>query len=69
MIMETGFSAGLAQVKAKTLSGSSRVSRIRSGLGRVTRLSLFPYPGAIGIAGLGQIMARVTGLTHFPYPG
>jgi hypothetical protein len=61
--------AGLAQVKVKTLSGSGRVSRVGSGPGRVTGLRLFPYRGAIGLAGLGQITARVTGLRHFPYPG
>jgi hypothetical protein len=32
-ITETEFSAGLARVKAKTLSGSDRVSRVRSGYG------------------------------------
>jgi hypothetical protein len=42
MITETGFPAGLAQVKAKNLSGSGRVSRVRSGPGRVTGLKLFP---------------------------
>jgi hypothetical protein len=69
MITEIGFSSGLAWVKAKTLSGSGRVSRIRSGPGRVTGLSVFPYPIAIGLAGLGRIIAWVTGLRHFPYPG
>jgi hypothetical protein len=69
MITETGFSAGLARVKVKTLFGSSRVSRVRSGLGRVTGLRHFPYPGAIGLAGLGRVMARVTELWHFPYLG
>jgi hypothetical protein len=39
MITETKFSAGLALVKAGTLSGSGRV---RSGPGRVTGLRLFP---------------------------
>jgi hypothetical protein len=39
------------------------------GPGRVIGLRLFPYPGAIGLAGLGRIMARVTGLRYFPYPG
>jgi hypothetical protein len=28
-----------------------------------------PYPGAVGLAGLGQVTARETGLRHFPYPG
>jgi hypothetical protein len=46
--METEFPAGLARVKAKTLSGSGWVSRVRSGPGRVTGLRRFPYPGAIG---------------------
>jgi hypothetical protein len=67
--METEFPAGLTRVKAKTLSGIRSGSWVRSGPGRVTRLSLFPYLGAIGLAGLGRITARVTGLRHFPYPG
>jgi hypothetical protein len=52
-ITETGFSAGLARVKAKILSGSGRVSRVRSGPGRVTGLRHFPYLGAVGLARLG----------------
>jgi hypothetical protein len=51
-IRETEFPAGLAWVKAKTLSGSGRVSRVRFGPGRVTGLSCFPYPGVIRLAGL-----------------
>jgi hypothetical protein len=57
--METGFLAGLASVKVKTLSGSGRVSRVRSGYGsgnrdkafslsgsdRVSRASLIPRSG------------------------
>jgi hypothetical protein len=39
MITETGFLAGLARVKAKTLSGSGQVSRVRSG-NRVKAFSL-----------------------------
>jgi hypothetical protein len=69
MITETGFSAGLAWVKVKTLSGSGRVSRVRSGLGQVTGSRHFPYLGAIGLAGLGPITTRVTGLWNFPYSG
>jgi hypothetical protein len=67
--METKFLAGLTRIKAKTLSGIGSGSRVRSGLGRVTGLRLFPYLGAIWLAGLGWITARVTGLRHFPYPG
>jgi hypothetical protein len=55
MITETEFTARLAWVKAKTLFGSGRVSRVRSGPGRVTRLWRFPYPGVIGLAGLGRV--------------
>jgi hypothetical protein len=47
MITETRFPAGLARVKAKTFSGSGRVSRVRLGLGRVTGLSHFPYLGVV----------------------
>jgi hypothetical protein len=53
--MKTEFPAGLARVKAKTLSGSGRVSRVMSGPGRITGLRRFPYPGAIGLA----VLARV----------
>jgi hypothetical protein len=67
--METEFPVGLTWVKAKTLSGIGSGSRVRSGPGRVTGLRLFPYSGAIGLAGLGQITTRVTGLRHFPYLG
>jgi hypothetical protein len=49
MITETGFPAGLAWVKAKTLFGSGRVSRVRSGLSRVTGLRRFPHPAAVGL--------------------
>jgi hypothetical protein len=52
-ITETGFPAGLAQVKAKTLSGSDRVSWVRFGPGRVTGLRHFPRPRAVGLAELG----------------
>jgi hypothetical protein len=62
--METEFPAGLTRVMAKSLPESGR----ESGLGRVTGLRLFPYPGAIRLAGLGQMTARVTELRHFPYP-
>jgi hypothetical protein len=55
MITETGFSAGLAWVKAKTLSGSGRVSWVRFGPGQVTGLRRFPYPGAVWLARLGWV--------------
>jgi hypothetical protein len=67
--VETEFPAGLTRVKAKTLSKIGSGSRVRSGQGQVTGLRLFPYPGAIGLDGLGRIMARVTGLRHFSYQG
>jgi hypothetical protein len=57
-IMETKFLVELAWVKAETLSGSGRVSRVRSGLGRVIGLRHFPYPGVIGLAELGQVKLR-----------
>jgi hypothetical protein len=63
--METGFSTGLARAKAKILSGCGREAE----LGRVTRLRRFPYPGVVGLAGLGQFIAQVTGLRRFLYPG
>jgi hypothetical protein len=67
--METEFSAGLTRVKAKTLTRIRSGSRVRWGPGQVTGLRCFPYPRAIGLAGLGPIMAQVTGLSRFPYPG
>jgi hypothetical protein len=57
--METEFSAGLAQVKAITLSEIGPESRVRSGPGRITGLRHFPYPGAVG---LGRVTAQVTRL-------
>jgi hypothetical protein len=63
-ITETEFSAGLARIKAETLSGSGRVIRVRLGPGQVTGLWHFPYPGVIGLAGLGWVTARVTGLAR-----
>jgi hypothetical protein len=52
-----------------SLSGIDRVSRVRSGYGSGNQVKAFPYPGAIGLAGLGQVTARVTGLRLFPYAG
>jgi hypothetical protein len=70
--METGFSAGLALVKAKTLSGSGRVSRVRSGnrvkafflsgSGRVSRVKL---AGLSGLCGLSSDMAKTSSQTGF----
>jgi hypothetical protein len=65
MITETEFSAELARVKAKTLSGSGQ----EAGLGRVTGLRHFPYLGVVRLAGLGWFTTRVIGLRQFPYPG
>jgi hypothetical protein len=67
--METEFPAGLTRVRAKTLSGIGSGSQVRSGTDSVTGLRLFPYPRAIGLAGLDWIMARVTELRHFSYLG
>jgi hypothetical protein len=44
-ITETEFLAGLARVKEKTLSGSSRVSRVRSGYGSGNRVKAFSLSG------------------------
>jgi hypothetical protein len=44
-ITETEFSAGLARVKAKTLSGSGRVSRVMSGYGSGNRVKAFSLSG------------------------
>jgi hypothetical protein len=55
VITDTEFSVGLAWVKAKTLSGIMSGSRVRSGPGRITGLRHFPYPGAVGLAGLGRV--------------
>jgi hypothetical protein len=44
-ITETEFSAGLARVKAKTLSGSGRVSWVRSGYGSGNRVKAFSLSG------------------------
>jgi hypothetical protein len=42
---ETEFPAGLARVKAKTLSGNGRVSRVRSGYGSGNRVKAFSLSG------------------------
>jgi hypothetical protein len=67
--METELPIGLTWVKAKPLSEIESGSRVRSGPGWLTGLSLFLYLGAIELIGLGQIMTRITGLRHFTYPG
>jgi hypothetical protein len=41
----TKFPAGLAQVMAETISGSGRVSRVRSGYGSGNRVKAFPLSG------------------------
>jgi hypothetical protein len=63
-ISGTEFSARLSRVKAETLSGSGWISQVRSGPRWVIRLRHFPYPGAIGLAGLGRVTARITGLAR-----
>jgi hypothetical protein len=45
-ITETRFSAGLARVKAKALSGSGRVSRVGSGYGSGNRDKAFSLSGS-----------------------
>jgi hydrogenase maturation factor HypE len=63
--METKFSAGLTQVKVKTLSEIRSGSRVRSGPDRVTRLRLFPYLGAIGLARLSLSKAKTSPRADF----
>jgi hypothetical protein len=53
-ITETEFSAGLAWVKAKTFFGIGSGRRVRSGPSWITGLRHFPYPGAVGLVGLGR---------------
>jgi hypothetical protein len=72
MITETGFSAGLARVMAKTLSRSGRVSRVSSGPVRITELRRFPYPGVVGLAGLSSDKTKTSPRADFsliPQPG
>jgi hypothetical protein len=52
---ETEFPAGLARLKAETLSGSGWVSRVRSGYGSGNRVKPFSLSGAIGLAGLDRV--------------
>jgi hypothetical protein len=42
---DTKFPAGLARVKVETLSGSGRVSRVRSGYGSGNRVKAFSLSG------------------------
>jgi hypothetical protein len=53
-VTKTGFSAGLAWVKVKTLSRSGQVSRVRSG----NRVKAFSFSGAIGLAWLARVKLR-----------
>jgi hypothetical protein len=69
--MKTKFSAMLAWVKAKTLSGILSGSQIRSGLDRIIGLRHFPYPGAVGLAGLSSGKAKTlprAGFSLIPQP-
>jgi hypothetical protein len=47
-ITETDFSSWANTVKAKTLSGIGSRNRVRSGLGQITGLRLFPSFGLDG---------------------
>jgi hypothetical protein len=78
MITETGFPAGLARVKAKTLSGSIRVGRVMSG-NRVKAFSLsgggwvnrVRLAGLSGLAGLSSDKAKTSpraGFSLIPQP-
>jgi hypothetical protein len=55
---KTEFPAGLARVKAETLSRSGRVSRVRSGYGLGNRVKALSLSGAIGLAGLSSGKAK-----------
>jgi hypothetical protein len=46
----------------KPYLGLGRVSRVRLGPGRITKLRHFPCPGMARLARLGRVMAQVTGL-------
>jgi hypothetical protein len=64
---ETEFPAGLARVKTETLSGSDRVSRVRSG----NRVKAFSLSGAIGLVGLSSSRTKTspgTGFSLIPQP-
>jgi hypothetical protein len=68
MITETEFPAGLARVKAKTLSGSDWVSRIRSGYGLGNRVKPFSLSGSGRVSRVRLGPGRITGLRRFTYP-
>jgi hypothetical protein len=63
--METGFPAGLAWVRAKTLSESGRVSRVRSG----NRVKAFSLSGSGRVSRVMSGPGQVTGLRRFTYLG
>jgi hypothetical protein len=68
-IAETEFLVELARVKAKTLSGSSRVSRVRSGYGSGNRVMAFSLSRSEWVSRVRLGPGRITGLRCFPYPG
>jgi hypothetical protein len=58
--MKTEFSAGLARVKAETLSGSGRVSQVRSGYDSSNRVKTFSLSkggqiSRVTVAGLSEL--------------
>jgi hypothetical protein len=69
--METEFSTGLARVKAKTLSRSGPVSRVRSGYGSSNWVKAFSLFGVIGLAGLSSGKVKTlpqAGFSLIPQP-
>jgi hypothetical protein len=64
---ETEFPAGLARIKAKTLSGSGWVSRVRSGYDSGNRVMAFSLSGAIGLARLSSGKAKILSQVCFSH--
>jgi hypothetical protein len=66
--METEFPAMLAWVKAETLSGSGRVSRVRSGYGSGNWVKAFSLSGGDQVSWVGLVLyplARIGLTVHF----
>jgi hypothetical protein len=69
MITETEFLAGLTRVKAKTLPEIRSGSRVRSGLGRLSRVRVAGLSGLAGLSSGKEKTSPRAGFSLIPQPG
>jgi hypothetical protein len=72
MITETGFPVGLARVKAKALSGSGRISQVRSGYSSGNWVKAFSLSGSDQVSWVTSVKAKTSpraGFSLIPRPG